>query len=54
MVTAETGDLLKDRLFLLNGSETNLGAQNQISLHLQDKNMKFLFLSKHGGHNYDY
>jgi hypothetical protein len=54
MVTAETDDLLKDCLFLLYGSETNLGAQNQISLHLQDKNTKFLFLSKHGGHNYDY
>jgi hypothetical protein len=44
MVTAETGGLLYEvRLFLLYGSETNLGAQNQISLHLQDKNTKFLF-----------
>jgi hypothetical protein len=33
----------KDRLFLLNRSETKLGAQNQISLHLQDKNKMFLF-----------
>jgi hypothetical protein len=45
MVTAETEGILGNLRPSVpaDRSETNPGAQNQISLHLQDKNTKFLF-----------